>query len=208
MTRSIPLSASTALAVLLACGVVLAGCDQTRPPVEKRENKEGVERAQEQTTERSGAQPEPEQKSGPPTTIPGLSAGEVVSIFEENGLECAPHVPQEGSALLYTCTSADNQDLEPLYKGKIEGTRPQRVQGAEVRVSTTRAGGDLQLARQSILAGIASEIEYEGANGEEASDFVHHNQHIIGKTSTTIGGVEFILIGSNKSKLLRVAPAQ
>ncbi len=211
MTRFVLLSASMALAVVLVCGVVLAGCGQASTPAEKQEKKEGVEQAQEQTTEQpEAAQPEPalEQKSEPPTTIPGLSAGEVVSVFEENGLECAPHVPQEGSALLYTCTSADNQDLELLYKGKIEGTRPQRVQGVEVRVSTTPAGGDLQLARQSILAGIASEIEYEGANGEEASDFVHHNQHIIGKTSTTIGGVDFTLIGSDKSKSLEIALAQ
>ena len=133
MARSILLPASMALAVLLACSAMLVGCGQARAPIENQEKKEGVEQAREQTTQRpEAAQPEPApvQKSEPPATIPGLSAGESVSIFEENGLECVPHVPQEGSALLYTCTSADNQDLDLLYEGKIAGTRPQRVHKA------------------------------------------------------------------------------
>ncbi len=75
-------------------------------------------------------------------------------------------------------------------------------------MSTTPVGGDLQLATQSYLAAIASEIDYEGANSEEALNFVHHNQHVMGKTSTTIGGVEFILISSDRMKSLEIAPAQ
>ena len=75
-------------------------------------------------------------------------------------------------------------------------------------MSTTPAGGDLKLATQGFLAAIASEIDYEGANSEEAFDFVHHNQHIMGKTSTTIGRVEFTLISSDKSRSLQIAPAQ
>lgn len=141
-------------------------------------------------------------------TIPGLTGDEVVSAFERNGLECTPHVPQEGGRLFSTCTSAGNPDLQLLYRGKIFGSGPQRpVEAAEARVSMTGDGGDLEMASKGFFGMLGALLEYEGSDSDEAFTFVSDNVSATEEQSLVIGAAKWSLISTEESRTLEITPA-
>jgi hypothetical protein len=161
-------------------------------------------RDDEQLRQEEREQPEP----GLPATIPGMLGDEVVSAFERNGLECTPHVPQEGGRLLSTCTSEDNPDLQLLYEGEILGSGPrQPVEGVEARVSMTSDGGDLEMASKGFFGMLGAVLEYEGSNSDEAFTFVSENMSTTDEQSLVIGSAKWGLISTEESKTLEITPA-
>lgn len=161
-------------------------------------------RDDEQLRQEEGEQSEPEL----PAAIPGLTGDEVVSAFKQNGLECTPHVPQEGGGLLSACTSADNPDLKLLYEGEIFGSGPQRpVEGVEAQVSMTGDGGDLEMASKGFFGMLGAVLEYEGSNSDEAFTFVSENMSATEEQSIVIGSAKWKLISTEESKTLEITPA-
>lgn len=140
-------------------------------------------------------------------TIPGLVGDEVASAFKHNGLECTPHVPQEGGRLFSTCTSADNPDLQLLYKGEIYGSGPQRpVEAVEARVSMTGDGGDLEMASKGYFGMLGAVLEYEGSDSDEAFTFVSENVNATEEHSIVIGSAKWRLTSTEESKTLEITP--
>ncbi len=152
-------------------------------------------------------QPEEQQERELSATIPGLVGDEVASAFKHNGLECTPHVPQEGGRLFSTCTSADNPDLHLLYKGEIYGSGPQRpVEAVEARVSMTGDGGDLEMASKGFFGMLGAILEYEGSNSDEAFTFVSENVNATEEHSIVIGSAKWRLTSTEESKTLEITP--
>ncbi len=162
-----------------------------------------------QGEQRSEGQDEREQSEPDlPATIPGLTGSEVSSAFEQNGLECTPHVPQEGGRLFSTCTSVDSPDLQLLYEGEIFGSGPQRsVESVEARVTMTGDGGDLETASKGFFGKLGEVLKYEGSNSAEAFTFVSENMSATGEQSIVIGSAKWKLISTEESKTLEIMPA-
>ena len=143
-----------------------------------------------------------------PAAIPSLTGDEAASAFKQNGLECTPHVPQEGGRLFSTCTSADNPDLQLLYEGEIFGSGPRRpVEGVEARASMTGDGGDLEMASKGFFGMLGAVLEYEGSNSDEAFTFLSENMSATEEQSIVIGSAKWRLIGIEESKTLEITPA-
>ena len=91
-----------------------------------------------------------------------------------------------------------------LYEGTITGDAPDRVSGVEARVH--RQGvEDSGVASQPFLGLLTIQLEYRGAEGREAYEFVNRNQND-GESGTTIGAAKWTIKTSGNHRVLEVAP--
>jgi len=131
-----------------------------------------------------------------------MNADAVLATFLTPGLECRQQVD---GGVLYTCSSEENHDLTLLYEGKIMGRSTDRVSGVEARVFR-RGTEDFELASQPFFGFLATQLEYRGADGKRAYEFVNHNLRRRNAT-TTIGKARWTIETSDDSKVLKVASA-
>jgi hypothetical protein len=131
-----------------------------------------------------------------------MNAEAVLTTFLKPGLECWQPIKR---GVLYRCSGEENQNLILLYEGEITGRTPDQVSGVEARVFR-RGTEDFEQASQPFLGMIATQFKYQGADKNEAYEFVNQNLSS-DKATTTIGEATWTMTSSEGSKELTITPS-
>lgn len=190
------------LAVMLGLVLLVTGCGERGMPTKAdRSSSHQSGPADRKVEPTSAARPASDPPGRGPQTIPGMNADAVAAIFLKPGLECFEPVDRD---VLYACSSEDNHDLPLLYDGKVTGSDTDLVSTVWARVAR-ESSGDFGLASQPFFGLLSTQLEYRGADKNEAYEFVSRNLDST-RANTTIGAAEWTITTSRNSKTLLITP--